>query len=94
MHKEKSGARSTWFLSGLTLAAAAAALGGCSGSPVIEGQGETAVRVRADRPFQTSATLQPEADRYCRQFGRIAEPAGAESAGNGKTWYRYNCLPE
>lgn len=93
MHKE-SRACSTRLGVRFSLAAALVALGACSGSPAIEGLGETAVRVRADRPFQNSATLQPEADQYCRQFGRIAEPAGPESAGNGKTWYRYNCLPE
>ena len=70
------------------------ALAACAGPPMVEGLGETSVRVRADQPLANSATLQPEAERYCRQFGRIAEPAGAETVANGKTWYRYNCLPE
>ena len=70
-----------------------ATLIGCAGAPAIEGEGEAAVKVRASNPLETSVTLQPEAERYCRQFGRIAEPAGSERA-EGETWYRYNCLPE
>jgi hypothetical protein len=71
-----------------------AVLAACASPPAVEGLGQTGVRVRADQPLANSATLQPEAERYCRQFGRIAEPAGVETAGKGETWYRYNCLPE
>ncbi len=78
----------------LTVLILGALLGGCAVEPVVEGEGETAVKVRSKNPLANSATLQPEADRYCRQFGRIAEPAGTEAASTGRDWYLYNCQPE
>lgn len=78
----------------LTILMMSALLGGCAGEPVVQGEGETAVKVRSKNPLANSATLQPEADRYCRQFGRIAEPAGTENAKQGRDWYLYNCQPE
>ena len=93
MRESSRNGRARWSLAlaggvGLTM------LGACAGSPTVEALGETGVRVRADQPLETSAALQPEAERYCRQFGRIAEPAGAQTDATGQTWYRYNCLPE
>jgi hypothetical protein len=71
-----------------------AVLGACAGQPQVEGQGEAGVRVYSANPLSSSATLQPEADRYCRQFGRIAEPAGSEQDADGDEWHVYSCLPE